>query len=379
MSRIFEVVQAMSGQKNSITIPGPYVDFFAGDQQPHALGAILNQLVFWSGKSDLNDGWFYKEHAELASEIRGVTADQVYRLVKKIRRWLPGVIEVAQHQVNGTKKTHYRVDGDALIAKIFPPLLGFRRIAERETRSRENPFRRITKPIPQNHKTLTAKSRNLFSIQITTQILTNRSLNPSCRRILANPPTRSLRLNFWPPILTPLSTHPKAGNGVLSRTRTVLNGCLSRKRNCISASRSRRRKNPNWTDWANDIRLMRTIDGHTHREICEMYLAVTRDDFWCRNILSTSKLREKWDELTLKLIAAKNTVADTADTTEREAAYKRYFKLTLDNKSKSEIETAARREADGASVKAMRADFAKTTWNKIWAECSQRQSGEKAA
>ncbi len=71
--------------------------------------------------------------------------------------------------------------------------------------------------------------------------------------------------------------------------------------------------------------------------------------------------------------------AATGNNAEREAAYKRYFKLTLDNKSKSDIETAARKEADGASVKAMRADFAKTTWNKIWAECSQRLSGGKAA
>ncbi|MEA9393145.1 conserved phage C-terminal domain-containing protein [Acerihabitans sp. TG2] len=69
----------------------------------------------------------------------------------------------------------------------------------------------------------------------------------------------------------------------------------------------------------------------------------------------------------------------TTDNAEREAAYKRYFKLTLDNKSKSAAETAARKEADGASVKAMRADFAKTTWNKIWTECNQRLNGGKTA
>jgi hypothetical protein len=110
MSQIFEIVQSMSGQRNSITIPVPYLDFFAGDQQAHALGAVLNQLVFWSGKSDQKDGWFYKEHSELAAEIRGVSEDQIQRLVNKIcTRWLPGIIEKAQRQVNGTKKTHYRV------------------------------------------------------------------------------------------------------------------------------------------------------------------------------------------------------------------------------------------------------------------------------
>lgn len=153
MSQIFDIVQSMSGQKNCITIPVPYLDFFAGDQQAHALGAVLNQLVFWSGKSSLNDGWFYKEHAELAKEIRGVSEDQVHRLVTKIcTRWLPGVVEKDQKQVNGTKKTHYRINGDALIARLFPSVLGS---AESRNGNRE-----VAEPISQSHGTETAESRN---------------------------------------------------------------------------------------------------------------------------------------------------------------------------------------------------------------------------
>lgn len=153
MSQIFDIVQSMSGQKNCITIPVPYLDFFAGDQQAHALGAVLNQLVFWSGKSALNDGWFYKEHAELAEEIRGVSEDQVHRLVTKIcTRWLPGVIEKAQKQVNGTKKTHYRIDGDALIAHLFPSTMGS---AESRNGNRE-----VAEQVSQNRGTQTAESQN---------------------------------------------------------------------------------------------------------------------------------------------------------------------------------------------------------------------------
>ncbi|EEB1684204.1 helix-turn-helix domain-containing protein, partial [Salmonella enterica] len=62
-----------------------------------------------------------------------------------------------------------------------------------------------------------------------------------------------------------------------------------------------RPKEPNWTAWANEIRLMCAQDGRTHKQICEMYSRVSRDPFWCRNILSPSKLREKWDELSLRL------------------------------------------------------------------------------
>ncbi|EAB7041663.1 hypothetical protein XJ41_26050, partial [Salmonella enterica subsp. enterica] len=62
-----------------------------------------------------------------------------------------------------------------------------------------------------------------------------------------------------------------------------------------------RPKEPNWTAWANEIRLMCVQDGRTHKQICEMYSRVSRDPFWCRNVLSPSKLREKWDELSLRL------------------------------------------------------------------------------
>jgi len=59
-------------------------------------------------------------------------------------------------------------------------------------------------------------------------------------------------------------------------------------------------KQPNWDGWANDIRLMREIDGRTHTEICELFDWANKDKFWCSNILSPAKLREKWGQLTVQ-------------------------------------------------------------------------------
>ncbi|CDG48937.1 helix-turn-helix domain-containing protein [Serratia symbiotica] len=64
-----------------------------------------------------------------------------------------------------------------------------------------------------------------------------------------------------------------------------------------------RPKEPNWTAWANEICLMCFQDGRTHKQICELFRRANRDPFWCKNILSPSKLREKWDDLSLKLSA----------------------------------------------------------------------------
>lgn len=62
-----------------------------------------------------------------------------------------------------------------------------------------------------------------------------------------------------------------------------------------------RPKEPNWTAWANDVRTMRMLDGRSHRQICEMFSRAQRDPFWIKNIKSPEKLREKWDELVIRL------------------------------------------------------------------------------
>ncbi|WP_407901268.1 replication protein [Providencia rustigianii] len=45
-------------------------------------------------------------------------------------------------------------------------------------------------------------------------------------------------------------------------------------------------KEPNWSTWANDVRLMRQLDGYSHQEICRLFKWANRDPFWCSNVLS---------------------------------------------------------------------------------------------
>ncbi|MFX0394439.1 hypothetical protein ACOJ0Y_15305 [Morganella morganii] len=59
-------------------------------------------------------------------------------------------------------------------------------------------------------------------------------------------------------------------------------------------------KTPNWSGWANDVRLMREQDSRTHSDICQMFKFANQDSFWKSNILSPAKLREKWTQLEAK-------------------------------------------------------------------------------
>jgi hypothetical protein len=59
-------------------------------------------------------------------------------------------------------------------------------------------------------------------------------------------------------------------------------------------------KPPSFEAWADDVRLMRERDSRSHREICELFGWAQDDEFWKANVLCPAKLREKWDQLTIK-------------------------------------------------------------------------------
>lgn len=276
VSRIFEIVQSMSGQGNSITIPCPYLDFFAGDRQQHLLAAILNQLVFWSGKSHLENGWFYKEHAVIAAEVRASSEDVIRKAMSKIiSQYLPGVIEEKKRKVNGTPKMHYRINEEALIALIFPPALD--------------------SALEPNGNGSQAESI------LYTDLKTDKYI-----QISSCPGTASPEVDLSTGEEKKSSSEQQKGKWGTPEDHQCAEWIFSRIKKLYEKAAETdgelsRPKDPNWNAWANEIRLMRCIDGRTHRQICDLFKRVQRDPFWCRNVLSPSKLREKWDELIIRL------------------------------------------------------------------------------
>lgn len=60
-------------------------------------------------------------------------------------------------------------------------------------------------------------------------------------------------------------------------------------------------KEPNLQSWANDVRLMMDRDKRTEDQISYLMDWVQNDSFWKTNILSVSKLREKYDQLVIRV------------------------------------------------------------------------------
>lgn len=65
-------------------------------------------------------------------------------------------------------------------------------------------------------------------------------------------------------------------------------------------------KKPNLQKWANDIRLTNEIDKRTYEQIKNMIDWSQADSFWQANILSTGKLRTKYDQMRAKALSESN-------------------------------------------------------------------------
>ncbi|WP_142688850.1 hypothetical protein [Klebsiella aerogenes] len=310
-NQVFEIVQAMSGQGNCITIPGPYLDFFAGDRQQHLLAAILNQLVFWSGKSVLENGWFYKEHAALAKEVRAKDGDVVRKaMYKMIEQYLADVIEEELRQVNGTPKKHYRIDQEALIAKIFPSTLdsAFKPNGNGSRAEWKRPKSRIQESARKPNGNGSQAESYLYTDLKNTDLKTDLK-NQGGKASPVDNSTKSnqgieiqdatedsnlatdedfdLAMWFWSTIIE------------MYERAAEFDGTLARPRE------------PNFVGWANEVRLIRQEHGCTYEQIRTMVERIQRDRFWCPKIQSLPMLRSKWPELVLKLCSG-NLATDNA-------------------------------------------------------------------
>lgn len=63
-------------------------------------------------------------------------------------------------------------------------------------------------------------------------------------------------------------------------------------------------KEPNLQKWSDDFRLMMERDSRSEKEIATLIDWCQEDTFWKANILSPSKLRKQYDQLTLKIQSA---------------------------------------------------------------------------
>ncbi|WP_272515616.1 MULTISPECIES: hypothetical protein [unclassified Providencia] len=128
---------------------------------------------------------------------------------------------------------------------------------------------------------------------------------------------------------------------------------------------------PNFTEWANTIRLMREVDKRSHKEICQLYKRITLDDFWHKAVLCPFKLREQWEKVTIQLASGQKVRVDPV---ERDSAYTRIIGSRLAPKNR--IEEISAELAGKQGVRNMSDFVGRKAWVGIWQQAAEQAAQE---
>ncbi len=106
-----EIIALFSGQSRMLTTPKLYVRLTGN----HSLAIALNQCVFWSDKSDSDDGWFHKTYEEWFEEIH-IPERTLRRRFEKLAEL--GWAQTKVKKVDGVNTLHIKPDMDKIIESI---------------------------------------------------------------------------------------------------------------------------------------------------------------------------------------------------------------------------------------------------------------------
>jgi hypothetical protein len=113
-NQVLDLIEQATGTRQVILAHTLIVDFFDGD---HNAAILLNQILYWTSRTDNPDGWFYKTYQHWYDELR-FSPYQVWRVVRgdprveKFKRtlWSLGLETTVRMAPNGRNAIFYRIN-----------------------------------------------------------------------------------------------------------------------------------------------------------------------------------------------------------------------------------------------------------------------------
>lgn len=112
---ISNLIISYSGQKRTINIPVLYLELL----EDYNTAVILNQLIYWSDRSNRTDGYFFKSYKEWAEEVF-LSQYQVKKAIDKLKKL--DLVETKLKKSYGSPTLHYKVDMEEISKWIIKKL-----------------------------------------------------------------------------------------------------------------------------------------------------------------------------------------------------------------------------------------------------------------
>lgn len=252
-----------------------------------AAAVLLSQLVYWHNRMD--GEWMYKTREDIKKET-GLSRDEQETARKRLV-----ALGVLQEDLRGVPATvHYKINTERLEALLLAPDRAESQLgATPPTRWRQctqldggNAPNKMAETPPtsrgESRQQAGGDPANFLtgdyteSTQEITQEITQKAEEDFS---VDNFPGEDLKFCEWF-FSRIVELHERAAE---------FDGMMSRP------------DEPDWTEWVNEIRLLREEQGCDHVQMRRLVERIHGDQFWCSRVKTADALRSKWAELVVKL------------------------------------------------------------------------------
>lgn len=98
----FDLIAQFMGQQNILAIPRAFISILGSLDA----ALVLSQIIYWSDRATMKNGWFAKSYAEWEDEL----SLSKYQIGKAVKALKPAGIETKVKKFDGSPVVHYHVD-----------------------------------------------------------------------------------------------------------------------------------------------------------------------------------------------------------------------------------------------------------------------------
>lgn len=255
---------------------------------------MLSQCVYWHGRTSDKEGWFYKSQADWEVET-GMTRREQETARKRLET--AGFLEEERKGVPA--RLFFRVNVEALeaaLSKLSSRMADSanQECTKRATSMAESANQECTNPTDCDG----GNSQSITEITSeTTSETTAEKMSGPDRPDATSPPSKEST-----PGSNDKPTRPGAAieNGRFWGTQEDLDLAVWMYDTLADQLGEDRPKEPNYSRWANTIRLMREQDKRELRHIRALYAWCRDHSFWTTVVQCPDKLRNKWSQLAMQ-------------------------------------------------------------------------------
>lgn len=110
-TQAYNLIRQFTGQANTLTIPRPFISMTGSLES----ALLLSQIIYWSDRATMKDGWFCKSYPDWEAELT-LSQYQVSKAIKTLKEF---GVETKLKKFNDIPTLHYRINTPVFLDRVM--------------------------------------------------------------------------------------------------------------------------------------------------------------------------------------------------------------------------------------------------------------------